>query len=244
MSPRSSSGERSCLRQRRCEALPPLVADVDHARSACSKSASLRRSTRPSSGGSRGESWVRFVKTSTAKRVPPAAPSWLRSTSPPSRRNDRRQSPSRGRVAVGSIASGVFSPVGCVLAADATLDVRERAGRSVRPRGSRRAETQSSLPFVPVTAATSSSRDGCARRTRSPRAASPRGRSAHQLRHGTSTGCSTTSATAPRQRPRRARSWPSTVEPGTQKNSAPDARRASRGRDRVISREAAGAASP
>jgi hypothetical protein len=78
------------------------------------------------------------------------------------------------------------------------------------------------LPFVPVTPATSSSRDGSPNRSVAARGMARRTSGTTSWGTSTSSGWSTTSAVAPSETAVGANAWPSAAEPRTQKNNVPD----------------------
>ncbi len=77
------------------------------------------------------------------------------------------------------------------------------------------------FPLVPVTPATASSSVGWPKKTSAAAAIAARASVTTSCGTGSGSACVTTSATAPAATASPAKSWPSRVVPGTQKNSVP-----------------------
>ena len=224
MPSRSSSGVNvRAFGRSAASRLPHSSPTLTTARAACSKSA--RFASKYSSIVPWKSRWscVRFVKTSTANRVPSRRPC-VPAIDVASIAHDRSPASSISRNSrCRSIDSGVLSPVGRSAAADAAFDVRQqrrpppgrledRTEQERRRRLAVRARDRGDLELCATDRRRRSQRPAPSRRGRS--APAPAGRA-------TSTCRSTISATAPAATAAPARSCPSTLLPLMQKKSAP-----------------------
>ena len=165
---------------------------------------------------------MRFVNTSTANVVPsrrPCAPASEVASSTQARSPASAISrSSRCR----SIASGVFSPVGrCSPPTHRSMFVSRPDGHPAASKIDRSRNAVVVFPFVPVTPATSSSRDGSPKKRRAATGIAERTSATTSWGTPMSSEWSTTSAAAPSAAAVAAKAWPSAFRPRTQKKSAP-----------------------
>ncbi len=167
-------------------------------------------------------SWLRFVKTSAAKRTQSSRRS-ADACDDASIAHERSPASSISRNSrCRSIASGVVRCTPRRSPPTRASTVPISPGR--RPAAARIAKSRNDVvvfPLVPVTPTTSSSRVGSPKKTSAAGAIAARASRTTSCGTGTSSTRSTTRATAPFETASRAKSCPSAREPGTQKKSAP-----------------------